>query len=56
MLYELVRAIIDSIVNTATAITDVNQGLRTGNVEQLRGHSGELQKVTRVLTSILPDN
>ncbi len=52
----ITQAIIDSSVNTATAITDVNQGLRTGNVEQLRGHSGELQKVTRALTLILPDN
>lgn len=51
----ITQAIIDSSKNTSKAITDVNQGLKTGNVEQLRGHSSELQKVTLALTSILPD-
>lgn len=51
----ITQAIIDSSKNTSKAITDVKQGLKTGNVEQLRGHSSELQKVTLALTSILPD-
>ncbi len=51
----ITQAIIDSSQNTSRAITDVNQGLKTANVEQLRGHSSELQRVTLALTSILPD-
>ncbi len=35
----ITQAIIDSSKNTSRAITDVNQGLKTGNVEQLRGHA-----------------
>lgn len=52
---KVTQQIIDNSANTSKTITDVNVGLKTGDVARLRGHSGELQKVTQTLTSILPN-
>jgi hypothetical protein len=52
---KITQQIIDSSATTSKTITDVNVGLKTGDVARLRGHSGELQKVTQSLTSILPN-
>ncbi|TAK14303.1 MAG: hypothetical protein EPO32_02385 [Anaerolineae bacterium] len=46
--------IIDTSVKTSRTITDVHGGLQTGDVSRLKVHAGELQNVTRTLTSILP--
>jgi hypothetical protein len=50
----ITQKIIDSRVTTAKTISDVQSGLRTGGVNRIKGHSGELQKVTRTITAILP--
>jgi hypothetical protein len=48
------QKIIDNEVSTAKTITDVQSGLRTGDVNKIQGHAGQLQAVTRTLTSMLP--
>lgn len=55
-LERITQKIIDSSVETAKAITDVNTGLKTGDVQRLQGHSSELKKVTQLLSAIVPDN
>ena len=52
----ITQNIIDTNAETAKTITDVNAGLRAGDVNRLRGHTGELQRVTQLLSSIVPDN
>jgi hypothetical protein len=32
----------------------VQTGLKTGDMNKIKGHAGELQNVTRTLTAILP--
>jgi uncharacterized coiled-coil DUF342 family protein len=46
--------IIDDSKETAKTIKDVNLGLKTGNIEKLKSHTGDLKSVTKKLTSILP--
>ncbi|NWG07875.1 MAG: hypothetical protein HXY35_14460 [Chloroflexi bacterium] len=53
-LESITQKIIDSKDQTARTITDVQTGLRTGDVNRIKGHAGELQNVTRTLTAILP--
>ena len=53
-LESVTQKIIDNKDSTARTITDVQAGLRAGDVNRIRGHAGELQKVTRTITSILP--
>lgn len=48
------QKIIDNEASTARTITDVSAGLRTGDVNKIQGHAGQLQAVTRTLTDILP--
>lgn len=48
------QKIIDNQASTARTISDVQAGLRTGDVNRIKGHAGELQALTRTLTSILP--
>ncbi len=52
---KVTQTIIDSSAATSKTITDVNSGLKTGDIERLKGHSGELQTLTKSLTSILPN-
>jgi t-SNARE complex subunit (syntaxin) len=49
------QKIIDNQEKTTKTITDIDTGLKTGDVSRLKGYSGELQKVTQAFTSILPD-
>ncbi|MBM3126900.1 MAG: hypothetical protein FJZ87_17830 [Chloroflexi bacterium] len=44
----------DNEKSTLKTITDVQAGLRTGDVSRIKGHAGQLQSVTRTLTAILP--
>lgn len=48
------QKIIDNEASTSKTITDVQSGLRTGDVNKIQGHAGQLQAVTRTLTSMLP--
>ena len=50
----ITQKIIDNSQVTSKTITDVNSGLKTGNVAKLKGHTSQLQSMSRTLTSILP--
>jgi len=53
-LESITQKIIDTNAQTSRTITDVQSGLKTGDVNKIKGHAGELQNVTRALTAILP--
>lgn len=53
-LESITQKIIDSQTATSKTLTDVQTGLRTGDVTKLQGHADELQNLTRSLTAILP--
>jgi hypothetical protein len=53
-LESMTQKIIDSNTQTARTISDVQVGLKTGDVNKIKSHAGELQNVTRALTAILP--
>jgi hypothetical protein len=48
------QKIIDNSQSTSKTITEVNSGLKTGNISKLKSHTVQLQAMTRSLTSILP--
>jgi len=50
----MTQKIIDNQVATTRTITDVQAGLKTGDVNKIKGHAGALQNVTRSITAILP--
>jgi hypothetical protein len=50
----ITQKIIDNQASTTKTITDVQSGLRTGDVNKIKGHAGALQNVTRSITAILP--
>ena len=53
-LESITQKIIDNNVQTAKTIADVQVGLKTGDVNKIKGHTGQLQSVTNALKSILP--
>ena len=53
-LESVTQKIIDNQTQTSKTITDVQSGLKTGDVNKIKGHAGALQNVTKTLTSILP--
>jgi hypothetical protein len=53
-LESITQKIIDSNAMTSKTISDVQIGLKTGDVNRIKGHAGELQNVTRQLTAMLP--
>jgi len=53
-LESITQKIIDSNVTTAKTISDVQVGLKTGDVNKIKGHAVEPQNVTRQLTAMLP--
>ena len=53
-LESVTQKIIDNEASTTKTITDVQSGLRTGDVNKIQGHAGELQAVTRTLTAMIP--
>lgn len=53
-LESMTQKIIDNQASTAKTITDVQGGLRSGDVSKIKGHAGELQAVTHAITGILP--
>lgn len=48
------QKIIDNEASTTRTIIDVSAGLRTGDVNKIKGHAGQLQAVTKTLTDMLP--
>lgn len=50
----ITQKIIDNQTATTKTITDVQAGLKTGDVNKIKGHAGALQNVTRSITAILP--
>jgi hypothetical protein len=53
-LERITQQIIDGQAATSKTITDVQTGLRTGDVTKLQDHATELQGLTRSLQVILP--
>ena len=53
-LESMTQKIIDNEVETTRTITDVQSGLKTGDVNKLKAHAGQLQTVTRTITAIIP--
>lgn len=53
-LESITQKIIDNAAATTKTITDVQTGLKTGGVNKIKGHAGELQAMTRSLTAMLP--
>ena len=53
-LESITQKIIDTNANTAKTISDVQSGLKQGDVNKIKGHASELQNVTKALTAILP--
>jgi hypothetical protein len=53
-LESMTQKIIDTNVSTSKTISDVQSGLKTGDINKIKGHAGQLQNVTRALTAILP--
>ena len=50
----ITQKIIDDSQKTSKTITDVNSGLKTGDVSKLKAHTAELRSVTNSLSAILP--
>ena len=53
-LEKFTQKIIDNERATAKTISDVQVGLRTGDVSKIKAHSSDLRKVTKSLTGIIP--
>ncbi|MEW6285879.1 MAG: hypothetical protein AB1509_06610 [Chloroflexota bacterium] len=54
-LESITQKIIDSNAQTSRTISDVQTGLRTGDVNKIKGHASQLQSLTNALRSILPN-
>lgn len=50
----ITQKIINNEAATSKTITDVRGGLQTGDVNKLKAHAGQLQNVTKTITSIIP--
>lgn len=50
----ITQKIIDNEAATSKTISDVNSGLKTGDANKLKAHAGQLQSVTKTITSIIP--
>jgi hypothetical protein len=50
----ITQKIIDNQASTSKTISDVQSGLKTGDVNKIRGHAAQLQALTKSLSSILP--
>ena len=48
------QKIIDNDAATSKTIADVLDGLQTGDVTKIQSHSGDLKKVTKSFTAIIP--
>jgi hypothetical protein len=50
----ITQKIIDNSQTTSKTISEVNIGLKTGDVSKLKGHSAELKSLSNTLAAILP--
>jgi hypothetical protein len=50
----ITQKIIDSQASTSKTISDVQSGLRTGDVNKIKGHAVQLQTLTKSITGMLP--
>lgn len=48
------QKIIDNKAKTGKTISDVNGGLKTGNIKKIQSQTGELKKLTRSITALIP--
>jgi hypothetical protein len=48
------QKIIDNNQTTAKTISDVQSGLKSGDVSRLKGHTGDLKKLSSAIAGILP--
>lgn len=53
-LESITQKIIDNETSTTKTINDVQSGLKTGDVNKLKAHAGQLQAVTKTITAIIP--
>ena len=53
-LEKITQKIIDNDTKTAKTIKEVRSGLKTGDMNKIKGHAGELKKVSKSITAILP--
>ncbi|HAX70664.1 MAG TPA: hypothetical protein PK152_19160 [Anaerolineales bacterium] len=53
-LESITQKIIDNETNTSKTITEVQSGLKTGDVNKLKAHAGQMQSLTRTISSIIP--
>lgn len=52
---KITQNMLDTSEETAKTISEVNTGLKTGNVEQLKAHAGQIQGLTKSIRAILPE-
>ena len=48
------QKIIDNDATTAKTISEVQSGLKSGDVSKLKGHTGDLKKLSSAIAGILP--
>lgn len=53
-LEEWTQKIIDNQAVTSKTITDVTAGLKSGDVSKLKAHGGDLKRVTKAISGIVP--
>jgi len=52
---KLTQNMLDGSEETAKTISAVNNGLKTGDVAQLKAHAGQIEGLTKSLKAILPE-
>ena len=53
-LESITQKIIDNETTTTKTITEVQSGLKTGDVNKLKAHAGQMQSLTRTISAIIP--
>ena len=50
----ITQKIIDNETTTTKTINDVQSGLKTGDVNKLKAHAGQMQSLTKTISAIIP--
>ena len=53
-LESITQKIIDNETTTTKTITEVQSGLKTGDVNKLKAHAGQMQSLTKTISAIIP--
>ena len=53
-LESITQKIIDNETTTTKTITEVQSGLKTGDVNKLKAHAGQMQSLTNTISAIIP--